>query len=129
MKLLIQGDRIAGTATDAYLGPMEFISSPEEFNQERINDYRLIDGELVIPPPQVVSMRQGRLALLSAGLLEGVEAAIAAIEDATQRKAVDIEWEYSQVIDRESPLVSTLAASMGLTEEQMDQLFVAAGQL
>ena len=93
------------------------------------------ESDWVPPPPppvfipQSVSMRQGRLALLGAGLLDSVDAAIAAIEDPIQRKAAEIEWEYATVIDRNSDFMQTLAVQLGVTEEQMDDLFVLASGL
>ena len=46
-----------------------------------------------VPVPVItsVTMRQARLALLGAGLLDDVDAAIAAISDPVQRKAAEIE--------------------------------------
>lgn len=78
---------------------------------------------------RVVSMRQARLALLQAGLLSQVEAAIAAIEDAGQRQAVQIEWEYAAEVNREHPWVQSLATALGLTEVQLDDLFTLAATL
>ena len=49
MKLIIQEDRIIGTATDDYDGPMQFASEPEGFDETRMAEYRLVDGVLVIP--------------------------------------------------------------------------------
>lgn len=79
--------------------------------------------------PQSVTMRQARLALLRAGLLDDVDAAIAAIPDPVQRKAAEIEWEYAQTVDRNSPFVQQLSAGLGLTDEQKDQLFRTASQI
>jgi len=76
-----------------------------------------------------VTMRQARLALLGAGLLDAVEAAIAAMPDATQRRAAEIEWEYAQTVDRESPFTQQLASGLGLTSEQLDALFTQAAAL
>lgn len=85
------------------------------------------------PPPvpviTSVTMRQARLALLGAGLLDDVDAAIAAITDPTQRKAAEIEWEYAQTVDRDSSFTQQLAAGLGLTAEQLDVLFTQAAAL
>jgi len=83
--------------------------------------------EPVTPPefaPTVVSMRQARLALLQAGLLTTVDAAIAAGSEADQ-----ITWEYATEVDRNSPLVVNLSASLGMTEQQLDDLFTLAASL
>ena len=79
--------------------------------------------------PQSVTMRQARLALLRAGLLDDVDAAIAAIPDPVQRKAAEIEWEYAQTVDRSSPFTQQLAAGLNLTAEQLDALFTQAAGL
>lgn len=79
--------------------------------------------------PQQVTMRQARLALLRAGLLDNVDAAIAAIPDPVQRKVAQIEWEYATVVERNSPLIQQLTPALGMTEAQMDELFAAAARL
>ena len=83
------------------------------------------------PPvvPQSVTMRQARLALLRAGLLDDVDAAIAAIPDPAQRKAAEIEWEYAQTVNRNSPFTQQMAAGLTLTAEQLDALFTQAAGL
>jgi hypothetical protein len=80
------------------------------------------------PPPESVTMRQARLALLGAGLLDAVEAALAAMEGA-QGQAARIEWEYATEIRRDNPLFSALAAQLGLTGDALDALFVTAAGL
>lgn len=79
--------------------------------------------------PQQVTMRQARLALLGAGLLDDVDAAIASVPDPVQRKAAQIEWEYASTVERQSAFVQQLAAGLGLSAEQMDDLFVQAAKL
>lgn len=77
--------------------------------------------------PLQVTLRQAKLALLGAGLLETVDATIAALEGPAG-VAARIEWEYAQTVDRTSPLVQGLAAALSLSDEQLDDLFeVAAG--
>lgn len=85
----------------------------------------------VVAPPQPavpasVTMRQARLALLGAGLLDDVDAAIAAIPDATVRRAAQIEWEFSNEVQRHNSFTAMLGAGLGLTAEQIDALFIQA---
>ena len=84
-----------------------------------------------IPAPVItsVTMRQARVALLGSGLLDSVNAAISAIPDLVQRKAAEIEWEYAQTVDRNSPFTQQLAAGLGLSSEQLDSLFAQAAAL
>lgn len=76
------------------------------------------------PIPQSVSMRQARLALLGVGLLDTVEIAIAGAGPAAA-----IEWEYAQEVQRASGLVPAMATALGLTDAQIDALFVQAATL
>lgn len=86
----------------------------------------------VIPAPAVptsVSMRQAKRALLSAGLLDAADAAIEDIPDATARRAAQIDWTTATDVRRDWPLVASIAQALGMTDEQIDGLFVAASQL
>ena len=76
------------------------------------------------PIQNIVTMRQARQALLQAGMLAAVNAAVAAGDEATK-----IAWEYSTEVQREFPLVQTMKASLGLTEAQLDDLFTLAASL
>jgi hypothetical protein len=78
--------------------------------------------------PQSVTMRQARLALLGAGMLPAVNAAINAMTGA-QKEAAAIEWEYSQSVDRHRGLVLALGTSLGLDALAMDNMFIAASKL
>ena len=76
------------------------------------------------PVPQQVTMRQARLALLSAGLLDDVEMVIAAAGRAAQ-----LEWEYAAVADRSNPAVAIVQQQKALTDAQIDDLFREAAKL
>ena len=95
----------------------------------------LADGEVidpyVAPPPvvpTVVSMRQARLALLSAGKLDAVAIAIAAMPSPA-KEAAQIEWEFAAEVRRDNPLMAALAGALGLDTLALDQLFTHAGAL
>lgn len=87
-----------------------------------------LQGDVINGVPQRVTMRQARLALHAAGLLAGVDVAIDALPE-PQKTAARIEWDYSSAIDRLKPVVVMLGAALGLTPEQIDQLFVTAATL
>lgn len=63
---------------------------------------------------------QMRLALHRAGLLDTVQA----IADSDPEAS--IVWEYATVILRSSPFIAALQGQSGLTESQIDDLFVRA---
>ena len=127
MKLLYRDTRIIATATDAYDGPELFISVPDGFDPDQADRYRVVEGVLQAHAPSMVTMRQARLALLGAGLLPAVDAAVAAMLG-TEGDAARIEWEYATTVERQSALVSGLSGALGLSDAQLDGLFaVAAG--
>jgi len=80
-----------------------------------------------IPPiyiPTTVTMAQAQLALLAAGHLDAVEAAVAQMPREAQ-----ILWRKANTVVRGDPLMVQLAALLGLTDAQIDALFIAAGKL
>jgi hypothetical protein len=84
----------------------------------------LTSEELKARVPTAVSPREARLVLRRAGLLSAVEAWIAQADEETQ-----IEWEFALEIRRDWPTLSNCAAILGLTEEQLDGLFIQASSL
>lgn len=76
------------------------------------------------PVPQVLTMRQARLVLLAAGLLDDVEAAVAAADRATQ-----IEFEYATEMRRDWPTLVAMATALGMDAAQLDDLFIEGAKL
>ena len=74
--------------------------------------------------PSVVTMRQARLALHNAGLLQAVNDTVAAAGGVAA-----IEWEYAQEVRRDWPTLLALQGAIGLSDAQIDALFVAAAAL
>lgn len=75
--------------------------------------------------PNSVTMRQARLALLGAGKLALVDAAIDSMPE-PNKSAARIEWEYSHEVQRDNGVVAALGPALGMTPAQIDQLFIAA---
>lgn len=76
--------------------------------------------------PQVVSRKQGRAALILAGLFSQVQPVIDAIPDATQRALTQNAWDSAQTFERKDPFLLSLGAALGLDDAQLDALFVQA---
>lgn len=79
---------------------------------------------LSVQVPQSVTRRQALLALLAAGLLDDVEAIIAAAP-----RAVQIAWDASSVFQRNNALIASMAEQLELSDEDVDALFVQASTL
>lgn len=99
----------------------------EMTEQEYADHVASLPGPMV---PASVPMAAARKALILSGVsLASVDAAIAAIADETERALAATDWEYATEVRRHSPLTQSLGAAIGLTESQIDALFVAAGGL
>jgi hypothetical protein len=96
------------------------------FNQEA---YDALSAALN-PSPGLpdLTMRQFRLGLLSAGLLDDVIAAIDALPE-PDRTLAGIEFEYARTVVRTDPWVQSLAVVLGLTSEEIDALWIWASSL
>lgn len=81
-----------------------------------------------VPPIAAVPMRAAKLALIDAGLLDAIDAAVAAMPGTDGQKA-RIEWQYSNTLRRDHPLMAQLSAGLGLTAAQVDALFIAAAAI
>jgi hypothetical protein len=86
--------------------------------------------EITPTVPETISARQIRLWLIDNNIsLTSVETAINGIVDEKLREKTLVEWEYAPYIERNHPLIEALAASLGLTSEQIDQGFIQASVL
>lgn len=72
-------------------------------------------------PITVVTPLQARRALISAGLFQAVTSVIESSSLEVQQS-----WEHASSFDRDNQILLQLAVQMGLTAEQVDQLFLSA---
>ena len=72
---------------------------------------------------KTITLRQARLYLLSINLLDNLENII------NQNRAYQIEWEYANQIERESPLVTALGQALNLDSDTIDNMFMEASQI
>lgn len=117
-----------------YLGGFDGMDGPEgaiEVDTAPENAINTWDGDQwvqVIEIPASVTMRQARLALLHAGLLDNVDTAIDSLTS-PQKETARIEWDYSSEVVRGRPLVSLIGIALGLDEDGLNDLFVQAAAL
>ena len=117
-------------------GPNQPENTIEDISQRIVNlDKPYVDitriwipAPIIIPP--TISARQVRLWLIDNDIsLNNVEDAINTIQDIKLREKTRVEWEYAPYIERNHPLIESLAQYLGLTSEQIDQGFIQASQL
>lgn len=77
-------------------------------------------GQVIIETPLQCTPAQMRLTLHRSGLLATVQS----IADSDPEAS--IVWEYATVIVRDSPFIAALSAASGLTDVQIDALFIEA---
>lgn len=118
-------ERVDGDIPQITLGGMVRQSNALVFNQARMDEHIAAS---VPPVPQIVTMRQARLALLAAGKLATVNTAIAGMTGA-QGEAARIEWEFSSEVTRTQPLVTSMGQVLNLNDAQLDALFIAAAAI
>ena len=94
--------------------------------------FSVLQGDVTIvevnPPPvlivpQEITMRQARLVLLEHDLLANVQVAINSLPEPNKTKA-QIEWDYSSVLQRNNLFVTLLGTALGLTDVDIDNLFI-----
>lgn len=86
---------------------------------------RYVQGAARTVVPAVVSMGQARAALIRTGMFDTVNNAILASPDAEMKS----NWEYRTEVRRDWPELVTLTAALGITDAQLDELFLLAGTL
>lgn len=74
--------------------------------------------------PSPVALWQARAALAVAGRLDDATAAVNAAGGAVKEA-----WEYGNFIHRDSPTIEQLGAALGMTSDDIDNLFRAAAAL
>ena len=104
------------TVALTYIG--EDLPTQEEIDEK----WGEIKDEVIAPTE--VTMRQARLALLQAGKLQDIITAINGMDEAAQ-----IEWQYAQTVKRDHPLVVSLFPALGMTDDEIDRLFLTAAAL
>ena len=124
-------------SSDNFRLEVQYNNEPEwhHYRTDRHGD--LIDEILVFIPepathvkpvivPEQVSAYQARVQLERSGLLSSVQGLM---DDPATDAEAKIAWEYATVFVRSSPFIASLAPGLGLTEQQLDQLFVDAVQV
>ena len=96
-----------------------------------LGDGEQIDGvwhqkwtQVPVPPapiPVAVTPLQARRALRDARLLSAFDAAVAAASDEERET-----WEYAILIPRNDAMFNQIAGGLGMTQAQVDDLFIAA---
>ena len=86
-----------------------------------VQTWELVANAVAVP--QSITPLQAKLQLLKLGLLDEVETLV------TGDRTSQLYWEYASAIDRDNPMLLSMANSLGLTSEQVDEMFIEASKL
>jgi len=80
--------------------------------------------------PAEISRAQGRAVLGLRGLSSQVEEYFSKITDPQEAMYADLAWNHTSTWRRhESPFLTAAAAALGLTDQDLDEMFIAAAQI
>lgn len=126
-------------------GPTDFAAAAADTPEQHVERVRAIlgtdpaailqalaNGDPVQPPkprvPSEIPNWRAKAMLAKLGMLETVEQAIAGIQE-PQRTVVMMAWNGDAKLARNGPTVLSLAASLGLSSDQLDAIFIEADSL
>jgi hypothetical protein len=112
---------------------LSWVDCPDEVTPETHEWNGGIFAEITVdtpepPIPSTVSMYQARTALSRAGHLATVNAALATMPGPAGEEA-RIKWEFAPTVKRTDALTAAMAGVLGLTEQQLDDLFTTAAAI
>ena len=102
--------RMTTSEVDKHINPKKYMSDEQLF-------------DIYVKSLKPLTRRQFKLALLENNLLEQVETLINSVEDATQRTRLQIEYSEATEFQRTSNSVKYMCNLLGLTEEQINQMW------
>ena len=132
--LKTQSGEVAGTSAAPIVADLEadcFRSSGQAWLDPRPSTGGFVE-EAPDPPrvPAKVTARQAIQALIGIGVYEeDVEAVIDGIADPTQQRVARNFWRRSNDFERANPTLNAIAPALGLTQAQLDDLFILAASL
>ena len=118
---LTDGDSVYLTDEEA-----ETYSDLTLVSQEEIEEL----GDVVkILIPESITKRQAKQQLLLDGKLNQVQEVIDSIADETKRMMAQLYWDDSTEFERIHPTLVGLGTALGLTEAELDMMFINASKL
>lgn len=121
MKYFVDGSGVylgAFNGVEPPAGAVEVPTAPEDVRQVWSGSAW---GAIPVSIPTEASPRQVRLALTQAGLRDTVENYVASAS-----QDIKDTWEFATTIERNNGLITAAAPTLGITDEQLDQLFTLA---
>ena len=97
----------------------EYVEKVVEVDEEKIEEPKLDENNVSLS----ITPLQAKLQLLEIELLDEVE------ELVKQDRRVEIYWTNAQKFNKDDEILKTMATALGLSSEQLDDLFLQASKL
>jgi hypothetical protein len=115
----------------------DYFECPQDFLEMTVDNFTTYKNSFDItaylasiqPPIAPVTARQIRLALFQYGIIESMIDASISTMDEPQRSTTMIGWKYAASFDRVNQFVDLIGSDMGMTPQQIDQLWELAKTL
>ena len=107
-------------------GSEVLVSKPPEKVDEVWREVFAVEMAPVLAPQQI-TRAQGKAALIMQGHWQEVLDYVASIQDPTQRALAEVALHDTLAWERSSPFLNAAAEGTGMTDEQLDALFIQAG--
>jgi len=118
---------------------IEYTADPNDLTDyaAAIHAQALAEGDIgpYVPPSlneqrallPVLSPRKFREALIDESInLASVDAAIAAMAEGPEKEKAKVAWEYADYFSRVDPVLQMICVALGLTDEQVDEMWLRA---
>lgn len=80
--------------------------------------------------PQTISLLKLRMQLIISGIdLNAIDIVISQIPDVTQRALTNERWKNADYFDRNNEMLNQVATVLGLTQPQIDDIFINGNKL
>jgi hypothetical protein len=119
--------------------PEEYLTHPQRWYRNEQDDapyviYTRKSDEQIAemekePVPQQITRAQGKVVLLQMGVWPQVVGFVNSIEDPMQKAIAEVAVYETLHWQRDSQFLNTAAAALGITDEQMDELFIQANKI
>lgn len=106
----------------------QLISGPPIFLADKWRETYLVE-ELPTYVPQQITRAQGKAALIVQGLWGSVLSYVGNIPDPVERALAEVALHDTLNWERNSPFLTTAAKGLGMSSEDLDNLFIAASQI
>lgn len=107
--------------------PFQTVEPTENIDLDARKIYR--NWNIVQTVPDEIPLWAFRSVLTLTGISQDAVGGLISSLPEPQKTVATIQWEYGNYIVRNHPLIATLGAALGLTNEQIDNVFISAAQL